>query len=692
MRHDVADRLAALRRKLRSNLLIEGLARIIVTAIVLLLLAGVLDHRLELTRAGRVVVLVVVLGVVMYMLYRWLIVPLRVGMGPLDLGAALDRRSGGSRVAVLPDVATVMELPGMLGREASDSPDMIRLAVKRSYEALGNVDFASHADQRHKQRWLAVLFGAVLLPVLFAVLMPTDASTWAQRWLLVSNVPWPRDTTIVLQGAVDGVFIVPRGEPTVLRAAVEDKGRETDSVWMRLRHADGRKETLNFTRFAKGDFRYDLPPIQSDASVRIFGGDGRTGPITIQPHDRPRITAMTLSHRAPNDQDVVDEPFTGRHDLSLFARTQAALRLETNVPVSEVLVDTEQGSPLVFEKDTGGGLTASWDHEHAVQAKLRLRAESSGLMSHPIPLAIGLKQDRPPRISLRYSGVRQRVTSRAQIPLELEARDDLGVRSMRLLHTAQPPGADPEEADGGMAQLYGPQSPTSEKRYEVDHALHLTELDLVPGTLLTLEAEATDDYFAGPQHALSRKVVFSVVTDEELFREILLRQQGLRAAFRKSKEKAQAIHDALIGKEDASGQDALSRRFRVLEREVWQTHRDLQASATEMRLNQLGGPEAYDLIDRYVLTPMQRLHDQDMARQREALESLSTDDEQAVQDAAERQEQIVDQMEDILSQMRQWDSFIDVINQLDEIIKLQRGAHEETETMRKKQLESIFDD
>ncbi len=693
MRDSVVDRLATLRRRLRMSLLIEGIARTLASAVGLALVTALLDHRMELSRPTRLVVLLVSLGVIGYLLHRFVIKPMRSPMSPLDLSAALDRcRTNGARSAVLPDVAAVMELPGMLGRASSDSADMIRLAVKQSYETLSQVDFQAHADRRHQQRWSAALVGVVLLPILLSLVMPDTASIWARRWLLGSNQPWPRSTSILLHAVEDGVLIVPRGEAVVLRAGVTDTGRTTESVWMSLRHADGRKESVTFTRFADGDFRYDLPPLQNDATVRLFGGDGRTGMIDIQPHDRPRVTSMTLSHRAPHDTEATEEPFTGRHDLSLFNRAHAELSLQTNVPVTDVRVDTQKGAPLSFLAQPDGSVSTSWVHEQALQAKLRLSSAESGLLSHPIPLSIGLKQDRPPRASLRFSGVRQRVTSRVRIPLTLEARDDLGVRALAVHVTARAPGSGPSESDGELIDLFGPESPTSEKLVQSEHTLEVTGLDLSPGALLTLEGEAHDDHFAGPQSAYSRKVVFSIVTDEELFREILLRQQGLRAAFRKAKEQAQALHDMLAGKEEADDPDAMSRRFRVLRREVWQTHRDLQASATEMRLNQLGGPEAYELIDRYVLTPMQRLHDQDMDRQREALASLSLDDADAVSSAADRQALIVEQMEEILSQMRQWDSFIDVINQLDEIIKLQKGAHEDTDSMRKEQLESIFDE
>ena len=48
-------------------------------------------------------------------------------------------------------------------------------------------------------------------------------------------------------------------------------------------------------------------------------------------------------------------------------------------------------------------------------------------------------------------------------------------------------------------------------------------------------------------------------------------------------------------------------------------------------------------------------------------------------------------MNEILKQMSQWDSFVDVINQLNEIIKLQDNVKRNTEQLKEKQTEGVFE-
>jgi hypothetical protein len=48
-------------------------------------------------------------------------------------------------------------------------------------------------------------------------------------------------------------------------------------------------------------------------------------------------------------------------------------------------------------------------------------------------------------------------------------------------------------------------------------------------------------------------------------------------------------------------------------------------------------------------------------------------------------------MEEILQQMSQWDSFIDVLNQLNEIIRLENQVEQGTTQLKKHQTEGVFE-
>ena len=52
---------------------------------------------------------------------------------------------------------------------------------------------------------------------------------------------------------------------------------------------------------------------------------------------------------------------------------------------------------------------------------------------------------------------------------------------------------------------------------------------------------------------------------------------------------------------------------------------------------------------------------------------------------------VIDQMQKILAQMSQWESFVDVVNQLRQIIKSQNEVLETTEKALKERIKGLFD-
>jgi hypothetical protein len=210
--------------------------------------------------------------------------------------------------------------------------------------------------------------------------------------------------------------------------------------------------------------------------------------------------------------------------------------------------------------------------------------------------------------------------------------------------------------------------------------------------MLSLTGHATDACYQGAQTGSSRTITFRIVAPEELFREILLRQQGERAKFRKAIEQAQQIRESLatLVADEALAQTV--RDHRSNEREVQRIATSLAESILEMKLNALGGDEAFDLMQKNVLDPMKKLREGLMLEQQQALESMTAANDAAkLSQSATREDQIVSQMQDILKQMSQWDSFVDVLNQLNAIIKVQTGVNQTTDKVKSKAEEGVFE-
>ena len=779
LRAEVAARLNSVRRALLGHFLADGVARTLVVTVGLLLLSLGLDWGLDLSLTARLIYWGVVLASAGGVLFWFVVRPWRLPLGPIDVAAALDQKRTGTPLAS--QVASVLQLVEGNPDQVGESAAMRDIAVRASYASLAQINFKAALNSRHLWTAAAVAVAALLVPAGIALAFPSTAQLWAARWFAGSDRPWPRSTQLDVVGVREGVLQVPRGEVFSLQVKVIDQKQPTQIVHMRLRPAEGKTQTLTLEKFAEGDFRLEMPPQQQTSRVEVWGGDGRAEPFRIVPVDRPRIVNMSLQAKGPRDSQPKTYDFNASDSaVRLSPQTKAHFEFETNVECGTVKVETTSTSIAGFQKQDALKHAVDWVHKDAVSLRIVLVSKESGLESHPQTVSIGELPDRPPRLSMRHSGVRLRVTPEATIPLTISVRDDFGVYSVAVNLTvpaltavkpvdeelspatpkpdekpagekpaepampsapakpesAAPPAAEapqpapetpaktepvpaasgtpseattpapattPEATPAPPASkvdqvLYGPASPALETQVDKEHRVELTAMKLEPGQTLVITSTAEDDCILGRQSTRSAPVVFRIVKSEELFREILLRQQQLRARLQKARDQADEQTTKIPFAITAEDARTIARQHQVITREVGQVTQGLEATLVEMQLNKLGGEEAWDLISTIIIKPLRALGDTELPSQRQNLESLVLVPGEGLDEIGVQQKKIVEDLDKILKNMSQWDSFIDIVNQVDAVIKLETRVRQRTEELkkqaeelRKKEADSIFD-
>jgi len=689
-------RLSHFRRRIRVRLVVEGVALFLAEAAAIAFLTFLADHSLRLGVIARMCLLIAAAAFLGYEFWKRIITPLRLRLGLVALAGAIDRH--GSTKALAAQVASILELPRLLEGPNPPSPAMVDRAVRRCHESLTSVNFDASLDHQRLKKMLAFIGGAVVIPALLVLLFPATAGLWARRLFLASTQPWPQNTYLEVADAKDNRIAVPRGEPYVLRAKARDGSFAPTRILLTIRGMD--KTSVLMKEFGKNDFRHDFAVIDQPLQLELEGGDDDLGPITLDPVDRPRITNLELISQHPRDASPQHHTFTGDEaDLSFLVKTKLAMTIAANVPLSELRLKPESAhpTPADLHRLDPTHYSIEWIQDGPAKFDLELVAAESGLVSLPVPVSIGLKVDQPPRITVAYTGVRPRITPQAKIPLSIDARDDFGVVAAGLaLKDETPDPADPAKlVPHDSSQSLFPPSTTQpaepQPQLQLKQTVDVAPMKLPAGALLSITALATDDCYTGPQTARSRTVTFRIVAPEELFREILLRQQAERIKFRKQMEEAEKIRDALKGSLDSRQIADLNRRHRAFQRETLRIAGALTESLTEMQLNALGSPESHALMQNNILTPLKAFQDELVTPQVNALDALSPDDPVKAQAAADREDQIATRMDAILKQMAQWDSFVDVLNQLDEIIKLETQVKDGSEKLQKKEDEGLFD-
>lgn len=707
LQEQLVARLSRFRRKVKRRLALAGVARVLAEGVGLGFLAYLLDRYLRLGIPARAAVLATGTGVLAWEVWRQILTPLRMRMGLVALAGAMDRNGHTDARHLAAQVASVLELPRLLESRDPPSPAMIEQAVRRCHESLTQANFDASLDPKKLQKTWGTLAAASLLPVALLLLAPGTVRLWANRLFLLASEPWPQATYLVVADVQEGRIRVPRGEPYVVRAWADERSKVVPRrVTMTIRGTG--KTSVQMKQFAANDFRHDFAVIDQPLRLELVGGDDDYGPVEVEPVDRPRVVGLELEAKHPRQATPERHTFSGGDaDMSFLLKTRLKLTVASNVPLLEVRIKaaTPHPTPGDVQRLDGTHYAVDWTQEGPAKFELELVASDSGLVSLPVPVTVGLKGDMPPRVTMAYTGVRQRITPKAHIPLTIDIRDDFGVRNALLAVKEETPDPhDPaklvaHESPQGLfpGSAAGTQPAAGEKDLHLKQEVDVGARKLGAGSLLSLTVEATDDCYTGQQTGRSRTVTFRLVPPEELFREILQRQQAERVKFRKQEEEAEKVRDVLVAATDVRPLQEAARRHRALQREVLRIATALEESLTEIKLNELGSPESHEMMDKTVLKPLRGLAEELIGPQTTALETLAPasgegTDASKLAAALERQEQIISRMKSILKQMAQWDSFVDVLNQLDEIIKLETQVKEQTEKIQKKETEGLFED
>jgi len=719
-RRALERRLASLRRRMRLALAVEGAVWALGTIGLLAALSLAVDRWLRLGTPTRLALAAVGAVIIAVVIYRKLISPLRLSLDDLDLAHVLDRRERG--VAEL--IANVLQLPLLLENGHHASPSMVDAAVRRHSRDLERLELESLIDARRRRKLLAAIAVLVAVAVSFPVLWPQTARIWAKRWLLGSSVRWPQRTYLSVRGLGDGEpLLAARGEPLLVEVTAQPKFKPAFGGWL----LEGRGEPLlvdsseqptseipdqvsivhralgskarqgNFTHFEGGNFRYELPPILEPTYISITADDDWLGPVEVQPIDRPTISSLTLLAHSPGQKQPTRHAVgEGDRPLTFLPETQLELDIESRQPLADAEL-VRQGELVPLARVSNQHYRAGWKMKEATTLELRLIGQVGRLSSKPYFVTIGLLMDREPRVMLRSSGVGRRITPQATVPLSVRVVDDFGIESLGLEIEKTIVEGEKLQAVTVKSDLGKPDAGPAREAIDLErsHPFAVQQHNLSPGNMLKLRVAAVDNCLFGSHTGFSRWLTFQIVSPEELFYEILTRQREQRAKFSAALVAAKTQSEMLDRLSKPADVTGLTRSHQVLARQVWQIANQLDASLEEMKLNDLGTGPARQLMTSNIIGPMRALHSDQFRRLRENFDRLSiakTINPNVHKSAQAVQAESIKIMQRILEQMTQWESFVDVVNQLRQVLRLQGQVLKATEETQKNRTEGLFDD
>jgi hypothetical protein len=719
--------LARLHRRLRLQLALEFVTDFAVIVVAAAAALVFLDWLFRLSQWARMACLEIALLSAAALLFirtarRWR----AAQVDDLSLAVTLDRY----RPGVGQQVADVLQLPGLLDEpEAVPSPALVRLAVQQACAALAGSDWRSLWNRKRTALCAGALLLGVFIPLVFHWIAPHAARLSVARWLLGSSERWPQETYLTVMGLnARGRLVAPRDERFLMEVRTDlplierqkdrwivggrgreplalfhepEKSRAPEYVEVRERTADRRTRSGLMVSVDPVRFRYEFTPASATTTFELAGGDDWLGPIVVERVDRPSLAGTRLRVKEPGSASTgfrtVDSSL---QQWNFLPDTEVELTLVGSEKLSGIQLNVHPTSAPEPKRLDDRTFEIHWTLREATTVEVLLTSAETGLVSRPTFLSLGLLRDREPRVALRALGVGSRVTPVATIPLRIAAVDDFGLAALRLhidrtVVVEEKEKIEPKTQRSTVA-LALPASPT---RPVLDHQVRhdvILQADPPPiGAVLRFTAEAEDRAARGTQTGRSTVLALGVISTDELFYEILVRQRAERAKFLAVLDSVEKQTAVLEGGPTADDYLRVMRVEHAGARQLDQISGRIADTLEEMKLNQIGSPKSHRLLQEGVIDPIRALTGGPITQLRGMLQTLAgagTSPGASKESARRLQGEVVTKMRNILEQMSQWESFVDVVNQVAEVIKMEQKVLKDTEKARESRTQEIFDD
>jgi hypothetical protein len=692
MNHQLHHLLRSLRLLLRLHVALGGFARVGAAAAAVAAVTWLLDWwlRLELGPRGMLGTLaLIIIGVAGW---RWFLRPVTRRLGNADVALALEQAfpQFGDRLLTAVEQCGVRNAE--CGMAEATSPALLERVTTEAAEIAKGVWPTQALDGGRLARCLGLGAGALLVIAMVAAFFPRELDVWWQRNVLLRDVDWPRATMLEIAGFPNGLARVVRGAPFSI--VVNASGRripETVKLVLDYEHAGRFREVL--TRSGNGKFLKRFDSVVEGFSFRAYGGDGATGELRVEVVDPPmlRNVQMRLVYPAYTKQppreigpsDGAVEAVAGTR-LELSAVSTRPLRgAKLQIPNSK-LQGSSKPQALAANVYAGTNVSARLVVEESGRVQISIEDLEGLRADSALSFALDAQPDRPPLARLALSGIGDKITPVATLPLTAEVRDDFGVAALGLATSTN-------TATWQNQPLAGAALGNTEVRLE--SRLPVETLRVAEGSVLNLRVEAADA--ATPAgRGQSQSLALRVVSAAELMADLNRRQKEYRAEFeRLTRKHREALDTMRVLAQNPKSKIQNPESLLPLvadEREAGngcQTISELFARILdEMRNNRVGTPAEQERLRTRVVEPLAEVSQQLLGPVVTPLGMVPPN----VSAAMEPAQAAYERMRTILAEMMRGETLADAIAALREILKDQSQLNEATRKALEAELERLL--
>ena len=481
---ELQARVLEARRVWKRTLFWTGCAIATVGLIAILAGAAIIDLLMPLPTSVRIALLVGVIGTAGYLLYRYLIQPLRMKLTPHDVALNVERKHR--------DLEDRLVSALQFGEAETEDPiksHLLQRLVTDAVERTDGIDFKATIDKSKKRKHIGIAAAVFAGCALIALIFPAELNISLNRLLS----PWEKTEPVFTTKLTvePGNARILRGRSLAINAEVT--GKAADKARLIYTKGDPAVDTepqgqeIDMMRIEgkKHRFGYEIFNINENMEYYVTANGVESERYTVEVFDMPKVTAVEVTYTYPEYTQLNPITQQGEGNIRAVAGSQAEVRITTNKAIESgtLTVDAQDGIPM-FISD-GRTLTTTLDVLNDGKYIVKLLCVDGFNNQTPIEYTIKAIPDEPPEVVIREPGRDIKATKLEEVKVLAEAVDDYGVEKMTLMYTIR--SGEPQELEAETVKV------KEKKIISGSYVFYLEELDVEPGEFISYYAQATDN-------------------------------------------------------------------------------------------------------------------------------------------------------------------------------------------------------
>jgi len=719
----IRTNLDAVRRRVRFYYMVHGLGRIALMLAGFVVFTYLADYLIpKLPVAVRAAFLLGGIGGLAYVAWRHLLYPMGREISDDDIALCVEKSNPQLRDRLISALQLSRNL-GKPGEERFNSPELVKVIVEDATQAVKGIPFLSILTARIPARVMVKgSFAVAAVAAYFIAINPAHAVKWAQRDLLLRNVPWADGTHIrfVFEKNADGSERrqVARGEKFMVRVfaagamSIEpaaDAGGFTRFVYSAFNFVTGRgkrpqvrlsiqyegESQLEVERMIAdpdGGYHHEILAVRNSFKMKAETDDAETEWVYIHASTPPRIERIHARYDYPDYTGLKDTPADRPEEggnLKAPAGTVVHLEAEVNVALRMAQLHVQHGHDVVPSDMTigprasgagsivRGDITLSTDGEYTV-----FLLSDEGLPSSGNRYSFRAVQDTHPLLKVIAPAMDKSVTPAASVPLVVMTTDDYAVTEVAFFWVKV--GSEPAQPNKVLFDNQHNKGDYGTTKVESEYVMEISAFGAKEGEVIRYWVEAKDNHAPEAQMTKSKEYSLSVISKnaketqlEETIARLkaqLQKDADAQAAEQKRVREVQqpfAAKDQLTLAEKksissmATSQRQVGQRLERLSNEFEQVLKDVEE-------NKLMDPASKERLD--------NVHSMinDVAKQKspQAAEQLSMAETtprapergEKLANAADRQQEAIDELQKALEELGKWEDYQEVVKAWREVL------------------------